>query len=138
MSLVYSSLNHPQRVPLAAEVHSRPFLRLTAPESLTHLAVYASEEPSSVVDSDKSDTQHTILLALCEHFGVAGPGADAKYFFHDFGRFRFYGDTCLSRTDRTDRVGNKLYMRRRRATATADKLCAGLDKPTRKLGHIFR
>ncbi|MFC3108013.1 DUF3422 family protein [Undibacterium arcticum] len=88
MSLVYSSLNHPLRVPLAAEVHSRPFLRLAAPESLTHLAVYASQGLSSAVDDDISGTQHAILLALCGHFGVAGPGTEAKYFFHDFGRFR--------------------------------------------------
>jgi uncharacterized membrane-anchored protein len=85
MSIAYSSLNHPLRVPLAAEVHSRPFLRLMAPESLTHLAVYVNAEDSG---SEDSEAQHRILSALCAHFGVAGPTAEAKHFFHDFGRFR--------------------------------------------------
>lgn len=86
MSIAYSSLNHPLRVPLAAEVHSRPFLRLAAPESLTHLAVYAREDTDA--HADNSLIQHETLLALCAHFGVAGPALDAKYFYHDFGRFR--------------------------------------------------
>jgi uncharacterized membrane-anchored protein len=86
MSIVYSSLNHPLRVPLAAEVHSRPFLRLLAPESLTHLAVYLRADGSA--HGGNASAQHEILLGLCAHFGVAGPALDAKYFFHDFGRFR--------------------------------------------------
>ena len=67
MAIVYSSLNHALRVPLAAEVHSRPFLRLDAPESLTHLAIYlrAAEEPSS----PDGALQHAKLAALCTHFG---------------------------------------------------------------------
>jgi uncharacterized membrane-anchored protein len=86
MFISNSDLNHPLRVPLAAEVHSRPFLRVDVPESLTHLAVYAAE--SSNAQCEKTNTQHAILSALCSHFGVVGPGADAKYFYHDFGRFR--------------------------------------------------
>jgi uncharacterized membrane-anchored protein len=81
MSIVYSRLNHALRVPLAAEVHSRPFLRMSAPESLTHLAVYARDEADFA-------TPHATLIALCARFGVAGPAPEAKYFFHDFGRFR--------------------------------------------------
>jgi uncharacterized membrane-anchored protein len=86
MTMIYSSLNHALRVPLAAEVHSRPFLRLQAPESLTHMAVYARD----VADSGSSNgaVQHATLTALCAHFGVTAPGSEAKYFFHDFGRFR--------------------------------------------------
>ncbi|MGB6055273.1 MAG: DUF3422 domain-containing protein [Burkholderiaceae bacterium] len=84
MSIVYSSLNHALRVPLAAEVHSRPPLRLTALESVTHFAVYARD---AAVSADAAD-QHRLLCQLCAHFGVAGPGGEAKYFFHDFGRFR--------------------------------------------------
>lgn len=83
MTMIYSSLNHALRVPLAAEVHSRPFLRLDAPESLTHMAVYARDDTAS-----NAVLQHMTLTALCAHFGVTAPGADAKYFFHDFGRFR--------------------------------------------------
>lgn len=77
----YSSLNHPLRIPLAAEVHSRPFLRLTTPESISHLAVYGR-------DASGDFSQHGVLAAFCAHFGVAAPTAEAKYFFHDFGRFR--------------------------------------------------
>jgi uncharacterized membrane-anchored protein len=86
MSIVLSNLNHPLRVPLAAEVHSRPFLRMDAPESLTHLAVY-SRNDKGAAGSDVV-AQHEMLGALCAHFGVAAPGREAKYFFHDFGRFR--------------------------------------------------
>jgi uncharacterized membrane-anchored protein len=86
MSIVYSSLNHAMRVPLAAEVHSRPFLYLNAPESITHLAVYSRNgvEPGN----SNAVMQHASLADLCAHFGVAAPSAEAKYFYHDFGRFR--------------------------------------------------
>ena len=84
--MTYSSLNHPLRITLAAEVHSRPFLRIDAPESVTHLAVYARGTAASA-DNDPSWQQRT-LGALCSSFGVAAPAMDAKYFYHDFGRFR--------------------------------------------------
>lgn len=82
MSIAHSSLNHFLRIPLAAEVHSRPSLRLDGPEALTHLAVYAG------ATALQDGFQHELLAALCQHFGVAGPHLDAKYFFHDFGDFR--------------------------------------------------
>lgn len=86
LPLRHSSLNHALRIPLAAEVHSRPFLRLNTPETLTYFAVYERDgegiKPSNFVN------QHTILAAFCAHFGVAAPSVEAKYFFHDFGRFR--------------------------------------------------
>ncbi len=81
MSMAHSTLNHYLRLPLAAEVHSRPSLRLSDAETLTHLAVY----PGSV---DRADFQHALLAELCLHFGVAAPTLDARYFFHDFGAFR--------------------------------------------------
>jgi uncharacterized membrane-anchored protein len=86
MSIIYSSLNHALRVPLAAEVHSRPFMRLNAPESISHLAVYARNgaEPGA----SNFAAQHAILAAFCAHFGVAAPAVEAKHFFHDFERFR--------------------------------------------------
>ncbi len=86
MTIIYSNLNHALRVPLAAEIHSRPFLRLDAPETLTHMAVYARDE--SDPNSSNAAVQHATLAALCMHFGVTAPGPEAKYFFHDFGRFR--------------------------------------------------
>jgi uncharacterized membrane-anchored protein len=87
MTILFSSLNHNLRVPLAAEIHSRPFLRLDAPEILTHLAVYA-RDASTCSEAPTAASQHATLAALCAHFGVSAPGPDAKYFFHDFGRFR--------------------------------------------------
>jgi uncharacterized membrane-anchored protein len=86
MSIVNTSLNHALRVPLAAEVHSRPSLRLLGPETLTHLAVYTRDTASR--DDDHAPIQHALLAGLCEHFGVSGPGPGARYFFHDFGNFR--------------------------------------------------
>ena len=85
MSIVYASLNHPQRVPLAAEAHSRPFLQLSAPESLTHFAVYMRD----AADANRHIAfQHALLTDLCLHFGVTGPGIEARHVFHDFGGFR--------------------------------------------------
>ena len=84
MSIAHSSLNHFLRIPLAAEVHSRPSLRLNSPEALTHLAVYAGGEQGA----GRGAFQHELLAQLCQYFGVAGPHGDARYFFHDFGAFR--------------------------------------------------
>ena len=92
MSLAYranadfASLNHPMRVPLSAEIHSRPFLQLEAPESLTHFALYLQQDQPSRQNHRAS--QHQILQQLCLHYGVAEPHPQARYFFHDFGRFR--------------------------------------------------
>ena len=86
MSIIYSSLNHVLRVPLAAEIHSRPFLQLDAPEVISHLAVYGRNEAEP--DAPNAVVQHATLAALCAHFGVAAPALDAKYYYHDFGRFR--------------------------------------------------
>ena len=82
MSLIFSSLNHPQRVPLATELHSRPFLKLQAPELVSHIAVFGDARGAN------AQAQHELLAALCTHFGVAAPSRDASYFYHDFGRFR--------------------------------------------------
>jgi uncharacterized membrane-anchored protein len=84
VSSIVFSLNHPQRVVLAAEVHSRPFLQLTRSETLTHLAVYVREDGNS---SRHASAQHALLDELCAHFGVVAPGGEAKH-YHDFGRFR--------------------------------------------------
>ena len=86
MSIVYSSLNHALRVPLAAEIHSRPFLKLDAPELISHFAVYRIADSGAGAPTGHS--HHATLGALCKHFGVSAPAGDAKYFFHDFGRFR--------------------------------------------------
>jgi len=86
MSMHFFELNHHLRVPLAAEIHSRPFLKLHAPELLSHLAVYP--ELQTDVSVSAHEQQHSLLLALCAHFGVSPPALDAKYFYFDFGPFR--------------------------------------------------
>ena len=85
MSIVFPTLNHPLRAPLAAEIHSRPPIRLEAPERITQLAIYGRNE---VVPGAPAGLQAQLLADLCVHFGVTPPAGDAKYFFHDFGRFR--------------------------------------------------
>src|SRR5688572_15806951 len=86
MSTAPITLNHLLRIPLAAEVHSRPSLRLEANENLTHLAVYTRNLGDGA--ADQGEQQHELLVSLCQNFGVSGPNIDAKYFFHDFGSFR--------------------------------------------------
>nr|WP_314858954.1 DUF3422 domain-containing protein [uncultured Undibacterium sp.] len=86
MSMHFFELNHHLRVPLAAEIHSRPFLKLHAPELLSHLAVYPELQTDASVSAHEQ--QHALLLALCAHFGVSPPALDSKYFYFDFGPFR--------------------------------------------------
>ncbi|MFZ6673669.1 DUF3422 family protein [Undibacterium sp. Xuan67W] len=86
MTITYSSLNHALRVPLAAEIHSRPFLKLEAPELVSHFAVYRDSD--EVTLSSIAAEQHATLAALCTHFGVTPPMLESKYFYYDFGHFR--------------------------------------------------
>jgi len=73
-----ASMNHPQRLALASEIHSRPFMMIAAPASISHLAVFPD-----------GDGHHDRLLeSLCRRFAVAAPKAGAQHFFHDFGHFR--------------------------------------------------
>lgn len=73
------SLNHPLRLALASEIHSRPFLVFEAPARISHLAIHC----------DDGQALHERLLdSLCARFGVAAPGPGAQHFFHDFGHFR--------------------------------------------------
>jgi uncharacterized membrane-anchored protein len=86
MSIAFSTLNHSMRVPLAAEIHSRPFLKLDAPESISHLAIYRGSDGGP--PQSNAQFQLAMLADLCRHFGVAPPAQGSNYFFHDFGRFR--------------------------------------------------
>ena len=85
MSIIFPALNHPLRVPLSAEIHSRPPIRLEAPERITHLAIHGRNELAA---GASAGAQSQLLADLCVHFGVTAPAGEAKYFFHDFGRFR--------------------------------------------------
>jgi len=78
MMLNSTLVNHPLRIPLAAEVHSRPSLRLQSPEMLTHIAVFARNDAK--IAGDNTQTQLMILADFCQYFGVACPGVEAKYF----------------------------------------------------------
>jgi uncharacterized membrane-anchored protein len=86
MAIAFSTLNHGLRVPLAAEIHSRPFLKLEAPEAISHFAVYRNGD--SGPPSANAHWQHVLLAGLCAQFGVAPPAPGANHFYHDFGRFR--------------------------------------------------
>lgn len=72
-------LNHPQRMALASEIHSRPFMLVETPTRISHLAIhFASGEGS----------HDELLASLCRRFGVAPPIEGSQYFSHDFGHFR--------------------------------------------------
>lgn len=113
MNIAFSSLNHVMRVPIAAEIHSRPFLKLEAPESISHLAVFRDGANNGPPHSNAL-SQHALLAELCGQFGVAPPAHGANYFFHDFGRFRlkwechteFATYTFAGRTESTQAAGN--------------------------------
>uniref|UniRef100_UPI0030ED92C9 DUF3422 domain-containing protein n=1 Tax=Undibacterium luofuense TaxID=2828733 RepID=UPI0030ED92C9 len=79
-------LSHPLRIPLAAELHSRPFIELKTPEVLTHIAVCDSSTVSDVATN--LQRQHNLLQTLCHYFGVTPPLTEAKYFYHAFPAFR--------------------------------------------------
>jgi uncharacterized membrane-anchored protein len=68
------------RRPLSNEVHARPFVKLTAPERVSHLAMLTGE------DGATGDYQH--LVALCERYGIAPPPAETNHIILDFGDFR--------------------------------------------------
>src|SRR3546814_4132634 len=72
--------DHPLRGTLNAEVHSRPFAALQAPECISHLALLSGEGAA------ERERQH--VAALCESRGVAAPPAAANHFYCDLGPFR--------------------------------------------------
>jgi uncharacterized membrane-anchored protein len=110
MTTAYPSLSHAQRIPLAAEIHSRPFLRLEAPEAITHLAVHGASEAGA--RSGHAPGQHALLAQLCGHFGVAAPNVTANHFYHDFGRFRLKWEchTEFATYTFTSRLGPRLKL----------------------------
>jgi uncharacterized membrane-anchored protein len=76
----YGLKEHGSRQSLAAEVHARPYARLSAPERITHLALLTG------VAGAEADRKH--LKALCARFKIAGPQDDQSHFMGDFGPFR--------------------------------------------------
>lgn len=65
-------------MPLAGELHARPFMRIDPPARVLHLALFDRE----------SLARHPAWLSiLCECFGVTPPAVGARYFSHDFGPY---------------------------------------------------
>lgn len=93
------------RVPLAAEIHSRPPMRLEAPERITHFAIYGRNDTHT--SGDNIGHQQRLLSVLCGHFGVTAPAGEAKYFFHDFGRFRLKWECHTEFASYTFVAGNR-------------------------------
>jgi uncharacterized membrane-anchored protein len=73
--------DHPLRAALTAEVHTRPFARLQAPERVGYLAMLSGEAGAA--------TDLAQVAALFERFGLAPPGTGATHAMADFGPFRF-------------------------------------------------
>ncbi|AYH42870.1 DUF3422 domain-containing protein [Azoarcus sp. DN11] len=74
-----NTLNHPLRLALASEIHSRPFMVIDAPARISHLAVHWDGQP---------ERHDELLESLCNRFGIAPPKSGAQHFFHDVGHFR--------------------------------------------------
>jgi uncharacterized membrane-anchored protein len=72
--------DHPLRGALNAEVHSRPFANLQAPERISHLAMLSGEGAAG--------RERGHVIDLCESRGVPGPPENTNHFIADFGAFR--------------------------------------------------
>jgi uncharacterized membrane-anchored protein len=71
--------NHPLRHRLNKELHARPFVTVSPPAQMSHLALHTGEEGAA--------HDHACLVELCERYAVAPPLAGVTHFSHDFGRF---------------------------------------------------
>ncbi len=72
--------SHPQRAVIAAEIHSRPYEPMRAPERVSHIAYLSGEKGLGL------NFQH--LERLFEHFGVPAPTHRARHHFADLGPVR--------------------------------------------------
>jgi uncharacterized membrane-anchored protein len=72
--------NHHDRLLLADEVHARPPESLETPSRASHVAV--------LVPIEQRSAENAHLAALCTHFGVAAPAAEATHFSADLGALR--------------------------------------------------
>jgi len=69
--------DHPLRHVLSAELHARPYARLTAPLRATHLAMHSGE---GAAEADRAQ-----VAALCAHFHVPPPGQSESHLTVDLG-----------------------------------------------------
>lgn len=65
-------LDHPQRIRLAREIHSRPFLHVKPPARVIHLALFAG---------DAVALHHEWLADLCAQLGISAPGREEGHFY---------------------------------------------------------
>ena len=72
--------NHAQRLPLAAELHTRPPEALCAPARVSYIAV--------LVDAAQRDRERQHLVDLCARHGVTGPDDEATHFRATLGAVR--------------------------------------------------
>ena len=72
-------VNHPQRIPLADELHARPFPVVTAPVSVAYLAIATKGS----IDKDR-----LVLQKLLKLMAYTGPKPEGSHFFIDLGAFR--------------------------------------------------
>ncbi|MEL6474085.1 MAG: DUF3422 domain-containing protein [Pseudomonadota bacterium] len=73
--------NHPQRFSLSNEVHARPPEALTAPLSISCIAL--------TNDGPPTEEDRAIVEALTRQYGATPPGTGAKHYSVDLGAFRF-------------------------------------------------
>jgi len=71
---------HPFRAELTAEVHARPYMHLTAPERVTHLALVTGE--------DGAEEERRIVGDLLASRGAPPPAPGANFHLADLGAFR--------------------------------------------------
>ncbi|SOY73872.1 DUF3422 family protein [Cupriavidus taiwanensis] len=64
-------VDHPLRASLVAELHARPFLRLSGSVSLTHYAIYSDEDPA---------IHESLVRTLCEQTGMALPADGVTHY----------------------------------------------------------
>lgn len=69
--------DHPARLALADEVHARPPEPLDTPCRATYVAVS--------IEREDRERERAHIAALCEHYAVPPPGADATHFSAQFG-----------------------------------------------------
>lgn len=72
-------VEHPQRRALNDELHARPYVRLSSPARISHLAMLAPETGAD---------DHTQVAELCRHFGAKAPPAGVNFWFVDLGPCR--------------------------------------------------
>jgi uncharacterized membrane-anchored protein len=71
---------HPLQQTLIAELHNRPFPRLKAPVSISHMVVL---EPADLT------TELNHIRVLAQRYSVATPADNATCYYQDFGQFEF-------------------------------------------------